>query len=368
MKHSILCVDDEIDNVDALERIFRKNYQVLKATSGTEGLALLKQNTDVALIISDQRMPKMMGVEFLKKSIKTHPNAIRILLTGYTDIDSVIGAINAGEVYRYLTKPWDSVDLANTVDKAIEKYDLRRELVEKNQALEKALAELKTLDQAKTQFMVLINHELKTPLTVLLSFLELLQESSLDDEQSIYVNRIDQSSKRLKTIIDEVLELVSAETGQIKISKSKIDIEDLITSLYQSWKLRLEGHSLGWQADLQTKKVKADPTILTKVLNRLLDNAVKFATKNSDVEIHIGEDSQNSDLIRFTVRNKGKAMTKATIERVLKPFALDEELLHHSKGLGMGLSLCQALLKTHQSEISIDCPKGYIEVSFVLPT
>ncbi|MCB0384887.1 MAG: hybrid sensor histidine kinase/response regulator [Bdellovibrionales bacterium] len=367
MKHSILCVDDEIDNVDALERIFRRNYRVLKATSGAEGLALLKDATDVAVIISDQRMPKMTGVEFLKKSIKTHPDAIRILLTGYTDIESVIDAINSGGIYRYLTKPWDSVDLANTIDKAIEKFDLRRELVEKNLALEAALEELKSLDQAKTQFMVLINHELKTPLTVLLSFLELLQEGKLDDEQQVYVSRIDQSAKRLKTIIDEVLELVSAETGQIKVSKTKFDLNDLVSELHENWKLRLEGRSLAWNQEVDGTKIKTDRSILVNVLNRLIDNAIKFASKGSGIDLFVNEDVESGEFL-FKVRNKGKAMNKETIARVLKPFTLDENLLHHSKGLGMGLSLSQALLKVLGSEIDISCPKGYIEVSFRIPS
>lgn len=215
--------------------------------------------------------------------------------------------------------------------------------------------------------MVLINHELKTPLTVLLSFLELLQEGTLDDEQQVYVNRIDQSAKRLKTIIDEVLELVSAETGQIKISSSKIDIQEMITDIHESWKLRLEGKSLGWSESIEVDKIKTDRTLLVNILNRLIDNAVKFGTKGSDVEIQVTCDSE-ADFCLFKVRNKGKAMTKNTIARVLKPFTLDEDLLHHSKGLGMGLSLSQALLKVLGSEIDITCPKGYIEVSFRLPS
>lgn len=89
MKHLILCVDDESDNVDALERLFRKRYEVLKATSGAEALQLLKTQSP-SLIISDQRMPGMTGVEFLARSMKTHPETMRILLTGYTDIESVI--------------------------------------------------------------------------------------------------------------------------------------------------------------------------------------------------------------------------------------------------------------------------------------
>src|SRR5690606_19796812 len=110
-------------------------------------------------------MPEMTGVEFLEKSMKSHPNCIRILLTGYTDLDSVIAAINSGQVYRYITKPWDTRDLQITVDQAVEKFELESELKVKNEKLEKALTELKTLDQAKSQFMILINHELKTPLT-----------------------------------------------------------------------------------------------------------------------------------------------------------------------------------------------------------
>ena len=122
MKHTLLCVDDEPDNVDALERLFRRTFKVLKAHSGNEALDLLKQedakNQPVSIIISDQRMPHMSGVQFLSHSREIAPDAIRILLTGYTDIESVIEAVNTGEVYRYMTKPWDPVDLVNTVQKA----------------------------------------------------------------------------------------------------------------------------------------------------------------------------------------------------------------------------------------------------------
>nr|HMN68033.1 response regulator [Bdellovibrionales bacterium] len=119
MKHAILLVDDEADNVDALERLFRKKYKVLKATSGKDALELIKGNK-VSLILTDQRMPGMTGVELLSESMDTVPDAIRILLTGFTDIDSVISAINSGQVYRYVTKPWDPVDLQATVDQAVE--------------------------------------------------------------------------------------------------------------------------------------------------------------------------------------------------------------------------------------------------------
>ncbi|MCX7979101.1 MAG: response regulator, partial [Bdellovibrionaceae bacterium] len=184
-KPRILCVDDEVSNVDALERLLRKKYDVLKATSGAKGLEILDQNPEgVAVIISDQRMPQMTGVEFLEMSLTRSPDSVRMLLTGYTDIESVVEAVNKGQIFRYLTKPWDPIDLVNTVDQAVEKYQLTIELKKKNQELSNALDSLKELDQAKNNFMILINHELKTPLTNILNFLELLRETKMTEEQS----------------------------------------------------------------------------------------------------------------------------------------------------------------------------------------
>lgn len=109
-KQTILCVDDEIDNVQALERIFRQKYTVLKATSGREALDVLDHHRGpVALIITDQRMPEMTGVELLSHTIEKFPDTIRILLTGYTDIESVVSAVNTGQISRYLTKDRKSV-------------------------------------------------------------------------------------------------------------------------------------------------------------------------------------------------------------------------------------------------------------------
>ena len=106
MKHSILCIDDESYNLEALKRLFRKNYHVITALSGPKALEELGKQK-IALIISDQKMPEMTGVEFFIKAKKIQPDAIRILLTGYTNLESVIDAINQGQIYRYITKPWE---------------------------------------------------------------------------------------------------------------------------------------------------------------------------------------------------------------------------------------------------------------------
>ncbi len=122
----VLYVDDEENNLLAFKAAFRRDFQVITAISGAEALEKLKEH-EVQVIITDQRMPGMTGVEFLQKVIPDYPDPIRILLTGYSDINAVIDAINKGEVYRYLTKPWDNEFLKTTIRQAYEVLHLRAE-------------------------------------------------------------------------------------------------------------------------------------------------------------------------------------------------------------------------------------------------
>ncbi len=364
-KHTILCVDDEIDNVDALERLFRKKYSVLKATSGAQGLQVLDENPGVALIISDQRMPSMTGVEFLEKAQKSHPETLRILLTGYTDIDSVIAAVNQGQIYRYLSKPWDSVDLSNTVDQAIEKYEISKELKKKNIELAKALNDLKSLDKAKSNFMILINHELKTPLTSILSFVGLLNESPLDDEQKLFVNRIQRGADKLKNIIDDVLLIVRAETHHLKAQMSPVSFENIEELLNADVK-----NVLGYKhQDIAKKdmgsKVLADKELIRQVLNRLIHNAAKFGHDNT--QILIGENRNENEVI-FFVENIGPQIAPEVVEKILRPFFIDEDVMNHSTGMGLGLSICQSILNLHNSNLRIESTPQGVRVSFNLTT
>src|SRR2546429_1190777 len=121
MKYKIMIVDDELVNLRTLERLFRRDHQVLLAQSGAEALTLLEQH-DVALLISDQRMPEMTGIELMKSTVALRPHMVKILLTGYTDVGELIEAINCGLVY--LTKPWNNDDLRITVGRALEHYEL----------------------------------------------------------------------------------------------------------------------------------------------------------------------------------------------------------------------------------------------------
>ena len=125
MLYKVLIVDDEPANLRTLARLFRADYEVLTAESGDEALALLEKH-DFALLITDQRMPGMTGIELLKKTVPLRPRMVRIILTGYTDVDALVEAINCGQVYRYVAKPWDNEELRLTVKRALEHYETSR--------------------------------------------------------------------------------------------------------------------------------------------------------------------------------------------------------------------------------------------------
>lgn len=152
-KHSILLVDDEPSITKALRRLFRKDgYRIFTASSGKEGLDQLKKaEGPVSLIISDQRMPEMTGAQFLDKAKELCPDAFRFLLTGYSDMDAIVDAVNKGEIHRYLTKPWNDDDLLLQVRQSLEQYELvleNRRLVKLTNKQNKELKELnKNLEQ-----------------------------------------------------------------------------------------------------------------------------------------------------------------------------------------------------------------------------
>lgn len=122
MKYKVLIVDDEPANLRMLERLFRADHDVITAASGAEALEMLSR-FDAALIISDQRMPGMTGIEFLQRAANMRPQTVRIILTGYTDVNDLVEAINSGVIYKYITKPWVNTDLRQTVQRAIEHYE-----------------------------------------------------------------------------------------------------------------------------------------------------------------------------------------------------------------------------------------------------
>ncbi len=157
-KYNILYVDDEINNLNSFRAALRRFYNIFTAQSGEEGIQILAEN-DIHIVVTDQRMPNMTGVQFLQH-IPVEQDNIRIILTGFSDMESIIEAINTGKVYRYITKPWDKEELKITIDNAVETVVLRRnnkiliqELQEYNEQLEAKVVQ-RTLEIEKQKEMI----------------------------------------------------------------------------------------------------------------------------------------------------------------------------------------------------------------------
>jgi len=179
----ILCVDDEPNILSALRRLFRsEGFQVRIAVGGAAGLELLETET-VDLVISDMRMPEMDGAEFLQKVRERTPDTVRLLLTGYSEVTAIIGAINRGEIYRYITKPWDDHDIVLIVRQALERkaLDAEKKRLEKltaaqNEELKTLNASLETKVQERTAELSVANEKLKASFVTSIKMFSTLME------------------------------------------------------------------------------------------------------------------------------------------------------------------------------------------------
>jgi DNA-binding NtrC family response regulator len=148
MPVGVLYVDDEINNLNSFKAAFRRSFNIYTAQSAAEGRQVL-QEYDIGVIITDQRMPVTTGIEFLESILPAYPDTIRILLTGFSDVNAVMDAINRGQVYKYLVKPWQNDELKIYIQNAIEIYELRKVNKELTYKLQLANIELEALTRTE---------------------------------------------------------------------------------------------------------------------------------------------------------------------------------------------------------------------------
>lgn len=172
--HTVLCVDDEVNILNSLKRLLRKeSYTLLTASSGKEGLAILKDH-DVHLVMSDQRMPEMNGTEFLAEIKDKYPDIIRIILTGYTEVDAITESINRGHIYKFFLKPWNDENLKLEINKALDQYDLikanrhlTQTIIDQNEELKRMNDMLEDKVKQRTHELVLRNEALELSQAIL---------------------------------------------------------------------------------------------------------------------------------------------------------------------------------------------------------
>lgn len=361
-KPRVLCVDDDEDNLMAVEAILTQDFEVITFRSATEALQHFKEDSNYSIILSDQRMPEMNGVDFLEETLNINSNPIRILFTGYSDFESAIEAINKAQIYRYLTKPWAPTDLILTLKEASQKFQMSNELKAKNEQLEKAISDLQAMDKIKTNFMILINHELKTPLTAITSYLALLKEEVLEGTKNStsakYIQRMEEGCDRLKFLTDEVVYLLNSNVEALENVAYEISDTNII-ELLRPYKNN-ENYKLVINTEQHT--VPMSEKILKNVIERLVQNALRFKTRGIvDITINDMEDD-----ILFEIANYSDEYNPEELTRILEPFEFKRNIMNHSKGLGLGLPIVQMLLRKVGSELLLNYKSGRFTVKFIV--
>lgn len=220
IKPKILVVDDEPDNLDLLYRTFYREFKVLRAESGPAALEILEHQGEVAVIISDQRMPYMSGTEFLSVTATQYPDTIRIILTGYTDVEDLVEAINSGKVFKYVTKPWDDENLKAVVRQAVDThnvlkartYELRRTLRQESllNAVTNTIRSALNYRQILQTIVETVGHMFEVDCCILRP----VQDGQLEDEWFVYHTIRTLDSRKLEP------EALNVDTSPLNLHES----------------------------------------------------------------------------------------------------------------------------------------------------
>jgi signal transduction histidine kinase len=361
-RHRVLVVDDEPLILSSLQRLLRREFDVLSAQSGSEGLDLLRTH-DIHIIITDQRMPEMTGAEFLAHIRSAYPNPIPMLLTGYADIESVIAAINTGQVYRYLVKPWRPDELVAAVREAGAKYALLDQNRRLTQELIAANAELTRAARLKDEFLASMSHELRTPLNAVLGFAEALQEEAfgpLNDRQRQSLQHIATSGQRLLVLINDILDLAAIGAGKITLQLEPA----ALTPICQASMNQVTAHaqqkrlSITMTIDPALPLLTVDARRLQQVLVNLLSNAVKFTPEGGAIGLVVAADAARQ-FVELTVWDTGIGIAVDQIDHLFQPFLqLDGRRARQYEGTGLGLALVARLVELHGGSVGVTSEVG----------
>jgi signal transduction histidine kinase len=365
-RHTILVVDDEPDVVKSVKDLLRLDYRVIGATSATEGMDVLHKE-EVHVVMTDQRMPAMTGVEFLKHVRGEAPEAVRLLFTGYADIHAVIDAINQGNVYRYITKPWDPDELQALIREACERYDLmveRKQLLaevqRKNAELEKANAELLHSNMLKSAFIQVASHELRTPLTILNGLAGLaLRLPDLSPPVADLLRRIEQGGQRMQQLVDQIVSMLSSDQFERVLHREPTEVARVINDAVDDVRPFIERRGQTLALDLPSNLGSAnwDGPKLRDTLNHLLLNAIKFTPDAGKISVAAAR--QQNDMVRITVNDTGCGIDQDCLPQLFEPFFTGTDVSRHSsgkfehgrKGIGLGLSVARSFVRMHGGTI-----------------
>ena len=364
----LLVVDDEPEVLRSLFDLFRLDYRVLTATRGAEALGVLREE-EVSVVMSDQRMPEMTGVEFLSRARAIRPEATRLLITGYADLKAVIDAINEGHVFRYVAKPWDPEELGTVIRQAVEHHDL---ILEKQRLIEELRAANVRLEEAnrmKSNFIEVASHELNTPVTIVLGMAELWKLShggQADDPSNTWIDRIIAAGRRLASTVERMVKLLHADRLAPTLEARPVELEPLVRTVVEDAQPYLDARHQGVElaVDPGLGSAEVDRDKVADALSNLLNNAIKFTPDGGTIRVDAGPDG--TDFVAFEVSDQGRGIEARECELVFEPFFTGFDTMHHSsgdfqfgkRGIGLGLSLVRTFVRMHGGTVSCSSEPG----------
>ena len=376
---TLLVVDDEVEVLHSVHDLFRLSYRVITCESGADAVRVLESDEGVHVILSDQRMPGMSGVEVLRHARRLRPEATRLLFTAYADVKAVVDAINQGSVFRYITKPWDPDMLQSVVRQAVEQRDLIVEKARLITELQETNRRLVEANQLKGAFIEVASHELNTPVAVVLGMAQLwtmAQGEHAGAAERNWVARIHNAGKRLAATVERMLKLARADELTHPLDLATTELGPLVLGVIAELGpfLTARGQRVELRLDPRLGAADVDPSKIADILTNLVINAIKF-TPDGGV-IGISAAPEGAEWVRFEVADAGVGIDSATQPFVFEPFFTGFDTMHHSsgeyefckRGMGLGLCLVKRFVEMHGGAVEVRSAVGAGSTfSFTLP-
>ena len=343
----ILYIDDEANNLISFKATFRYRYPVHTAISTDEAREILRSNPNIRVIFCDQRMPGETGIEFLHEIKKDFPLPVRILLTAYADLQTVVDAVNKGHIFRFVRKPWVEEEIISSIEEANKFFITDSMLALRNEELQKAYDEL-------DKFAYSVSHDLRDPLTGVLSAIKLGLEFGSVKRIHEILALMESSVLRLNTYINSLHDYYLLKRGELTISD--VDFKALFEYLKSFYSIYTQNNGVTFSVDCDQKEgFKSDETTLKLILHNLLSNAFKYQKRTDDnktVRLSVVVEGGEATI---RVRDTGIGIAAKDIGDIFKLFFRGSD---QAEGTGFGLYNVKSALAKLRGEVDVNSVEG----------
>ncbi len=343
----ILYIDDEANNLISFKATFRYRYLVYTAINTEEARQILRSNPDIRVIFCDQRMPGEMGIDFLHDVRRQFPRPVRILLTAYADMETVVDAVNKGHIFRFVRKPWVEEEIISSIEEANKFYIASSLLDIRNEELQRAYDEL-------DKFAYSVSHDLRDPLTGVLSAIKLALEFDSADRIHEILALMESSVLKLNSYINSLHDYYLLRRGELVFSE--IDFETLFAYFRDFYSIYRQSNNVEFRISTdQKEEFKCDETALKLILHNLLSNAFKYQEKeNNNKSVNLSAVVENGKAI-IQVNDNGIGIAAEDIGEIFKLFFRGSD---QAEGTGFGLYNVKVALVKLGGEIEVNSIEG----------